>query len=153
VLRAVREDEAATSSLGKNIFGFKLQALVVGAIIMGASGSLWAHFVKFIDPQIFDPVTGTFLAWVMLIVGGTGNNRGALLGAFVIWGIWSATNFLNDILPPVLDTPLGKINVAAQLFGPIRIIAIAVMLELILLFRPRGILGEERQTSVMIEHL
>jgi branched-chain amino acid transport system permease protein len=153
VLRAVREDEAATSSLGKNIFGFKLQALVVGAIIMGAAGSLWAHFVKFIDPQIFDPVTGTFLAWVMLIVGGTGNNRGALLGAFVIWGIWSATNFLNDILPPVLDTPLGKINVAAQLFGPIRIIAIAVMLELILLFRPRGILGEERQTSVMIEHL
>ncbi|MCI2430713.1 branched-chain amino acid ABC transporter permease [Candidatus Acetothermia bacterium] len=147
VLRAVREDEEATNALGKNVFAFKLQSLIVGAMIMGAAGSLWAHFVKFVDPQIFDPVTGTFLVWVMLIVGGTGNNRGAILGAFIMWGIWSATNFLNDILPPILDTPLGKINVAAQLFGPIRIISIAIMLELILLFRPRGLLGEEKITS------
>lgn len=148
VLRAVREDEDATSALGKNVFAFKLQSLIVGAVIMGAAGSLWAHFVKFVDPQIFDPISGTFLVWVMLIVGGTGNNRGAVLGAFIMWGIWSATNFLNDVLPPILDTPLGKINVAAQLFGPIRIISIAIMLELILLFRPRGLLGEEKTTSV-----
>lgn len=147
VLRAVREDEDATNALGKNVFAFKLQSLIVGAVIMGAAGSLWAHFVKFVDPQIFDPVTGTFLVWVMLIVGGTGNNRGAILGAFIMWGIWSATNFLNDILPPILDTPFGKINVAAQLFGPIRIISIAIMLELILLIRPRGLLGEEKTTS------
>ncbi|MCS6937556.1 MAG: branched-chain amino acid ABC transporter permease [Candidatus Bipolaricaulota bacterium] len=147
VLRAVREDEDATNALGKNVFAFKLQSLIVGSVMMGAAGSLWAHFVKFVDPQIFDPVSGTFLVWVMLIVGGTGNNRGAILGAFIMWGIWTATNFLNDVLPPILDTPLGKINVAAQLFGPIRIIAIAIMLELILLFRPRGLLGEEKTTS------
>lgn len=149
VLRAVREDEDAASSLGKNVFSFKLQALIVGAVIMGAAGSLWAHFVRFVDPQIFDPVQGTFLVWVMLIVGGTGNNRGAILGAFIMWGVWSATNFLNDVLPPILETPVGKINVAAQLFGPIRIIAIAVVLELILLFRPRGLLGEEKLTSTL----
>ncbi len=150
-LRAIREDEDAANSLGKNVFRFKMQSLIVGAVIMGAAGSLWAHFVKFVDPQIFDPVSGTFLVWVMLIVGGTGNNRGAILGAFILWSLWSATNFLNDVLPPTLDTPLGKLNVAAQLFGPVRVIAIVIVLELILLLRPRGILGEERQTSLLFK--
>ncbi len=150
-LRAIREDEDAALALGKNTFRFKMQAFVVGAVIMGAAGSLWAHFVKFVDPQIFDAISRTFLVWVMLIVGGTGNNRGAILGAFIMWGIWSGTNFLNDVLPPTLETPIGRIDVAAQLFGPLRIMAIVIILELILLFRPRGLLGEERVTSTMIE--
>lgn len=68
-----------------------------------------------------------------------------------MWGIWSGTNFLNDVLPPSLETPIGRIDVAAQLFGPLRVMAIVVILELILLFRPRGLLGEERVTSTMIE--
>ena len=151
VLRAVREDEDAANSLGKNVFRFKMQSLIVGAAIMGAAGSLWAHFVKFVDPQIFDPVQGTFLVWVMLIVGGTGNNRGAILGAYIMWAIWTGTNFLNDLLPPILETPLGKLNVAVQLFGPIRVMAIAIVLELILLFRPRGLLGEEKVTSTLMD--
>ena len=150
-LRAIREDEDAALALGKNTFRFKLQAFIVGAVIMGAAGSLWAHFVKFVDPQIFDAISRTFLVWVMLIVGGTGNNRGVILGAFIMWGIWSGTNFLNDVLPPTLETPIGRIDVAAQLFGPLRIMAIVIILELILLFRPRGLLGEERVTSTMIE--
>jgi branched-chain amino acid transport system permease protein len=151
VLRAVREDEDAALSLGKNTFQFKLQSLVVGAVIMGAAGSLWAHSVKFVDPQIFDAVSRTFLVWVMLIVGGTGNNRGVILGAFIMWGIWSTADFINYILPPTLQTPIGRIDVGAQLLGPLRVMAIVVVLELILLFRPRGLLGEERVTSTMIE--
>ncbi len=151
VLRAVREDEDAALSLGKNTFRFKMQALVVGAMIMGAAGSLWTHSIRFVDPQIFDAISRTFLVWVMLIVGGTGNNRGAILGAFLMWGVWSMADFLNYILPQRLETPLGKIDVAAQLLGPLRVMAIVVVLELILLFRPRGLLGEERVTSTMIE--
>ncbi len=151
VLRAVREDEDAASSLGKNVFRFKMQSLIIGAVIMAAAGSLTTHFFRFVDPQIFDAVERTFLVWVMLIVGGTGNNRGAILGAFIMWFVWNTPQNLNDVLPATLDTPLGKLNVAAQLFGPIRIIAIVIVLELILLYRPRGILGEERLTSTMIE--
>lgn len=150
VLRAVREDEDAASSLGKNVFRFKMQSLIIGAVIMAAAGSLTTHFFRFVDPQIFDAVERTFLVWVMLIVGGTGNNRGAILGAFIMWFVWTAPQNLNDVLPATLDTPLGKLNVAAQLFGPIRIIAIVVVLELILLFRPRGILGEEKITSTLV---
>jgi len=150
-LRAIREDEDAAQSLGKNNFRFKMQSLIVGAVIMGAAGSLWAHFVKFVSPEIFDPVSRTFLIWVMLIVGGTGNNRGAILGAFVMWGVWVSTSFLNNVLPATLNTPLGNIDVAAQLFGPLRVMAIVVILELILLYRPRGLLGEEKTTSTMHE--
>jgi len=148
-LRAIREDEDAAQSLGKNNFGFKLQALIVGAVIMGAAGSFYAHFIKFVSPEIFDPVQRTFLVWVMLIVGGTGNNRGAILGAFIMWGVWVSTSFLANVLPATIQAPFGEIDVAAQLFGPLRVMTIAVILELILLFRPRGLLGEEKQTSLL----
>ncbi len=150
-LRAIREDEDAAQSLGKHTLRFKLQAFIVGAMIMGAAGSLWAHFVKFVSPEIFDPVSRTFLVWVMLIVGGTGNNRGAILGAFVMWAVWSATSFLNDVLPQTLNTPMGTIDVAAQLFGPLRIMSIVLVLELILLYRPKGFLGEEKHTSAVLQ--
>jgi hypothetical protein len=68
-----------------------------------------------------------------------------------MWGIWSTADFINYILPPTLQTPIGRIDVGAQLLGPLRVMAIVVVLELILLFRPRGLLGEERVTSTMIE--
>lgn len=148
-LRAIREDEDAADSLGKNVFVFKLQSLIVGAMVMGATGALTAHFLKFIGPQSFDPVVNTFLIWVMLVVGGTANNRGAILGAYLMWGIWTSTLALNDLLPPTLLTPLGKINVQAQLGGPLRVMLIALVLELILLYRPRGLLGEEKYTSIL----
>ncbi|OGF53213.1 MAG: hypothetical protein A2Z21_03380 [Candidatus Fraserbacteria bacterium RBG_16_55_9] len=151
VLRAVREDEDAASSLGKNVFRFKMQSLIIGAVIMAAAGSLTTHFFRFVDPQIFDAVERTFLVWVMLIVGGTGNNRGAIFGAFIMWFVWNAPQNLNDVLPATLDTPLGKLNVAAQLFGPIRLILVVIALELILLFRPRGLLGEEKVTSTLVD--
>jgi len=149
-LRAIREDEDAADSLGKNVFAFKLQSLVVGAMVMGATGALTAHFLKFIGPQSFDPVVNTFLIWVMLVVGGTANNRGAILGAYLMWAIWTSTLTLNDLLPPTLLTPLGKINVQAQLGGPLRVMLVALVLELILLYRPRGLLGEEKYTSILV---
>ena len=118
-------------------------------VIMGAAGSFYAHFIKFVSPEIFDPVQRTFLVWVMLIVGGTGNNRGAILGAFIMWGVWVSTSFLANVLPATIQAPFGEIDVAAQLFGPLRVMTIAVILELILLFRPRGLLGEEKHTSLL----
>lgn len=150
VLKAIREDEDAASSLGKNVFAFKLQSLVVGAMVMGAAGALSAHFFRFIGPETFDPATNTFLIWVMLVVGGTGNNRGAILGTFVMWFLWTSTLALNDVLPPTLSAPWGNINVQAQLGGPLRVMLIVVVLELMLLFRPQGLLGEEKQTSTVV---
>ncbi len=131
VLRAIREDEVATEASGKNVFKFKLQAFILGAVIMGIGGALFAHNVRFLAPLTFDPMLATFVIWAMLMVGGAGNNRGAILGALVVWGIWTGTQFL----PGVFADP------SARLF------MIGVLIVAVIMLRPGGILGEERRMA------
>lgn len=131
VLRAIREDETVTAMSGKNVFWFKLQSLVLGAMVMGIGGALYAHYARFISPASFDPLYGTFVVWVMLTLGGTGNNKGAILGAFVVWGIWAATDFITGHLP-----------FSATQAAALRIVAIAAVLEGVILLRPQGLLPE-----------
>ena len=138
VLRAIREDEVVAGASGKNVFFFKMQSLVIGAMIMGIAGSFYAHYVKFIDANTFEPLYGTFLIWVMLIAGGSGNSKGAILGSFVIWGVWAGTDLITAYLA------LSGVRAAS-----LRIIAIGIMLEVILLKRPQGMLGEEKRVSKM----
>ena len=133
VLKAIGEDETVTEAMGKNIIRYKMESLVLGSMIMGMAGSLYAHFIQFISPEAFVPMSGTFLVWVMLIAGGSGSNKGAILGALVIWGIWSLTDLITNIVP---------VDYAVQA-GAFRVIAIAIFLEVILLVRPQGILGEK----------
>lgn len=132
VLRALREDELVAASVGKTVLRFKLQALVLGAMLMGLAGSLYAHYVKFISPDTFQPLMGTFLVWVMLIAGGSGNQRGAILGAVVIWGLWSLSDVLTALLPAPFDTRASYL----------RVILIGAVLQGILLLRPQGLLPE-----------
>ena len=132
VLRAVREDEPATLAAGKNVIGFRLQAFVLGAMVMGLAGALYAHFVGFISPEAFQPEFATFIVWVMLIAGGSGNTRGAAVGAFVIWGLWSGTELATNLLPTVWITRAGAL----------RLLLIGVLLQVILLMRPEGIFPE-----------
>ncbi len=138
VLKGIREDEDATQALGKDVRNFKLQSLVLGSIIMGVAGALYAHFYGFISPEgeAFRPIR-TFIIWVMLISGGSGNNKGAILGAFVIWGIWSGSEILTGYLPAAIQIQASAI----------RVILIGVFLEIILLTRPQGLLGEEKHIS------
>ena len=144
VLKAIREDEDAAMALGKNTFSFKLQSLVVGAMIMGAAGSLFVHSIGTVGPAIINPLEWTFIVWVMLIVGGAGNNMGAIFGAIFIWGIWSGTGFLGQFLPSFVETPWGDIAFQTRVFGPLRIIAIALIFVFVLLYRSKGLLGEEK---------
>ena len=140
VLRAIREDEVMASADGKNVFMFKLQALILGAMIMGIGGALYAHYSATIQPGVFTPLFGTFIIWAMLTLGGTGNNRGAILGAFVVWALWSwSTFFILKVVPPGLATRAPFI----------RYVLIGLLLVVILLKRPRGIIGEERQVSTL----
>jgi len=138
VLRAIREDEVMASANGKDVFLFKLQSLVVGAMIMGIAGALYAHFSAAIQPGLFTPMFGTFIIWTMLTVGGTGNNKGAVLGAFLVWALWSwSTYFILKVVPPGFETRAPHI----------RFILIGLVLVIVLLRRPRGIIGEERYVS------
>ncbi|HHR86047.1 MAG TPA: branched-chain amino acid ABC transporter permease, partial [Candidatus Acetothermia bacterium] len=81
----------------------------------------------------FKPLYGTFIIWVMLILGGSGNNKGAILGSFTVWGIWAGTDFLTKYLP-----------FSATQSASLRVILIAVLLEVILLWRPQGLLPPKK---------
>jgi branched-chain amino acid transport system permease protein len=137
VLRAMREDETAAASLGKNPGRYRLQAFVLGAAVMGLAGAVQAHFIGFIAPDNYLPSL-TFQVWAMLIVGGSGNNRGAVLGAVLVWGLWSLSGFaVSAIFPPEQQARAAALQ----------IVAIGAMLAAILVVRPRGILGEETIVS------
>jgi len=148
VLRAIREDETSTAMSGKSVFSFRMQALVLGAVIMGIGGGLYAHLMVSIDYAHFTPLYSTFIVWVMLMLGGSGNNRGAILGAFLIWAVWVGSTFLTDAINPVLQAIDPKLPARSPY---IRYLLIAVILEAILLFRPQGIWGEEKKVSRLME--
>lgn len=134
VMAAIRENENAARAAGKNVEAFRIQAFVLGSAIMGLGGALMAHYLKFVDPQLSDPLTATFLVWVMLIVGGSGNNKGAILGAMLMWTVWSATEILTSRLP----------DEWAVRSAYIRIFLIGLVLQVVLQRHAAGILPERR---------
>jgi branched-chain amino acid transport system permease protein len=136
-LRAVREDEVAAQALGKNPVRLRIQAFALGGAVMGLAGAVQAHFIGFIAPGNYLPMM-TFQVWAMLIVGGSGNNRGAILGAVLVWAIWALSGaIIAEVFPP------GEQARAASL----QIVIIGVMLCAVLLWRPQGILPEVRTVS------
>lgn len=132
VLKAIREDETAAIALGKSARRFRLEAFVLGSTLMGLAGALYVGFIGFVSPFDFLPIL-TFQIWAMVIVGGSGNNKGALLGALVIWGIWAASGVLIAKLVPPAYAAQG---------GAVQVILIGLLLVASLLFRPRGLIGE-----------
>jgi len=99
-LRAIRDNEDSARAAGKDVDRFRLQTFVIGCAIMGLAGGLSAHYFKFLSPSATEPLLVTFLVWVMLMAGGSGNNKGAIAGALVIWFLWSATEIFTSRLPP-----------------------------------------------------
>lgn len=131
LLKAVREDDTAAASLGKNPFTVRLQAFVIGSSIMGLAGAIYAQFIGFVAPENFLP-TLTFQVWTMLIVGGAGSNLGAILGGIVVWAIWSGSGALLN----ALVAPEQQAQAAA-----LQIVLIGAALVMVLLRFPRGLLG------------
>jgi branched-chain amino acid transport system permease protein len=141
VLRALREDEMTVAASGKNVDFFRMQSFVLGAMIMGVGGAMYAYNIRAIAPDTFEPFFGTFIIWAMLIVGGAGNNKGAILGALVVWGIWSGTGQLAQRMPDFLEVRVFYF----------RLMFIGMLIVGVLLLRPNGILGEERRVSIFVE--
>jgi branched-chain amino acid transport system permease protein len=132
MMRAIRDNETAARAMGKDIEARRLQAFIFGAALMGLGGALFAHYNRSITPEAIDPMVATFLIWIMLILGGSGNNRGALLGVVVVWSIWSTSELLTDMLP-------AEYAIQAKY---LRVFVIGLALQLVLRFRPEGLLPE-----------
>lgn len=134
VQRALREDEAACAALGKDVVRLRLSSFVLGSMLMGLSGALYAGFVGTTSPSEFLPIL-TFQIWAMLIVGGSGSNRGAIAGTFVVWGLWTLSGaVIGLVLPARWQAQAGALQ--STLVG--------LVLVLTLLLRPQGLLGTRR---------
>ena len=144
VLKAIREDEDAAEMLGKDTFGFKLQAFVLGCVLMGVAGSLFTVFEAFIEPvQSFAPFI-TFTVWAMLILGGSGNHLGAILGAFLFYFLQWFTVRIQ-----IQSSGANLQGAAAWLVTElpyIRLMVVGLILILFMIFRPEGILREKART-------
>ncbi|MEM0949785.1 MAG: branched-chain amino acid ABC transporter permease [Pseudomonadota bacterium] len=137
LLRAIREDEDAARSLGKSPARVRLTAFVTGSVVLGLAGGIYGTFYAFISPQDVLP-TLTFQIWAMLIVGGAGNNRGAIFGAFLIWGAWTASGWALSRFAPI----------EAQLYtGSVQFVLIGAVIVGMLLWRPQGLVPERLVVS------
>ena len=132
-LRAIRENDEAAEAAGKDVIAYRAQVFTLGSAVMGLASGLMAHYLKFIGPDATEPILTTFLAWVMLIAGGSGNNRGAVLGAGVIWVIWSGTELLTQRLPPDWQTRSSYI----------RVFLVGLLLQIVLQRFSHGLLPEK----------
>ena len=137
VLRAIREDENAALALGKSALSFRLQAFTIGGAVMALAGAVQGHFIGFIAPENYQPML-TFQVWAMLIVGGSGNNRGAVLGAYVVWAFWAGAGSLMRVWIPQSEQARG---------AALQVVMIGVLIALMLVLRPRGLLGERLAVS------
>ena len=137
VMTAVRDNELAARAAGKNVEAFRMEGFVIGCMIMALAGALAAHYLKFVDPNTTDPLLATFLVWVMLIVGGSASNKGAILGAFLMWTVWSATEILSSRLPDDFAIRASYV----------RIFLIGLVLQIFLQRYPQGILPEQRPAA------
>ena len=137
VMTAIRENETAVRAAGKNVETYRMEGFVIGCMVMALAGALMGHYLKFVDPNTTDPLLATFLVWVMLIVGGSANNKGAILGAFLMWTVWSATEILTSRLPDELAIRTAYV----------RVFLIGLALQIFLQRFPRGILPETRPAA------
>lgn len=136
VLKSIRDDEAVSVSLGKNAFSYKVQALALGSAIAALSGSLLAFYLQYINPNNFQPIE-TFYAWIMVIMGGSGSNRGVIVGSILLWGFFSTTRFLE-----------GYIDLSPSASSAARMVIIGMILVGLMMFRPQGLFGRKEELAI-----
>jgi len=141
VLRGIREDEDAVRSLGKNVFAFKMQALVVGGIIIAAGGIVTAMGTN-VNPNVY-VTSQTFYVWTALLLGGAATIFGPVLGAVLFWMVRA---FLSNLLPALVQ--IGWLPfLSAEQAQMLVFVLVGVALMLLVIFRPQGILGSKKELT------
>lgn len=148
VLRAIREDEDAARSLGKNVFVYKLQSLCIGGVLAALAGILIAIERQSVHPDTYLP-TGTFLAYTVLILGGAATRVGPIVGAVVYWFLLEFTDgFLRGAMAEgwIPESVLEPTDI-----GAVRFMLVGLGLMLLMIFRPQGILGKREEVLLDAE--
>jgi neutral amino acid transport system permease protein len=137
VIKAIREDEEVARALGKNVFSYKLQSLMLGGFLAGLAGALYSWQLTTVYPDNFRPLV-TFNAWTMVVLGGAGSNLGTVLGATVFWAYDTITRFVLKDIIPLEDARLGAF----------RVMVIGLILIVLMMWRPQGMLGKKEELTL-----
>ena len=151
MMRAIRDNEIAANAMGKDVVKQHLIIFVIGAAIVGVAGAMLVTLDGLFTPSSYRPLRFTFIIWIMVIVGGSGNNLGAIYGGFVIWFAWieaaPITTFIIDQLTAGLD-PTNTLRLHLLDSVPyFRYLLMGLILLLILRYRPKGIIPEKVRHS------
>ncbi len=141
VFRGIREDEDAVRSLGKNVFAFKMQALIVGGMIIAAGGIITAMGTN-VNPNVY-VTSQTFFVWTALLLGGAATIFGPVLGAVLFWMVRA---FLSNLLPAMVQAGLLPFLTVEQ-SQMLVFVLVGIALMLIVIFRPQGILGSKKELT------
>ncbi len=149
MMRAVRDNEISAEAMGINVKKRHLQVFIIGSAIIGISGAMLTTLDGQFTPSSYQPLRYTFLIWIMVIIGGSGNNHGAIIGGFAIWFFWIQAEpigiFLIELITIFLsdqnEVKLYLLNHAAYM----RLLLMGLVLILALRFFPKGIIEEEKR--------
>jgi len=147
MMRAIRDNEVAAEAMGKDVTRRHLQIFIIGSAICGLAGAMMTTLDGQMTPAAYQPLRFTFLVWVMVIVGGSGNNIGAALGGMLIWWLWVA---VGEYGPDLMIWATSGLHADSALKASLidsapqmRFLVMGTVLLLILRFSPRGILPEK----------
>ncbi len=146
MMRAIRDNETAAGAMGKNVTKSHLQIFILGSAVVGIAGAMMTTLDGQFTPGTYNPLRFTFLIWVMVIVGGSGNNLGSVIGGFLIWFVWIEAEpvgtYLMDFLTSAMadDNPLRMHLLDSA--GHMRLFVMGLVLLVVLRFSPGGILPE-----------
>ena len=151
MMRAIRDNETSANAMGKNVVKRHLQVFVIGSAVVGIAGAMMITQNGLFTPSSFLPLRYTFLIWVMVIVGGSGNNLGSILGAFIVWFTWIEAAPVSQFLIEFFTSGLSdNNNFKLHLIDSVpyfRYLFMGSVLLLILRYRPGGILPEKIRHS------
>ncbi|WP_386626289.1 branched-chain amino acid ABC transporter permease [Sulfitobacter geojensis] len=147
MLRAIRDNEVAAEAMGKDVTARHLQVFILGSAICGIAGAMMTTMDSQLTPGTYQPLRFTFLIWVMVIVGGSGNNLGSVLGGFLIWFLWVQVEPMGLWLMTAITSGMAEeaplkvhlIESAAHM----RLLTMGLVLLLVLRFSPRGLIPEK----------
>lgn len=147
MMRAIRDNEFAAEAMGKNVTARHLQIFVLGSAVCGVAGAMMTTLDGQLTPGTYQPLRFTFLIWVMVIVGGSGNNLGSVLGGFLIWWLWVMVEPMGSVLMNFVTYGMADgywlKDHLLESVAHMRLLTMGLVLLLVLRFSPRGLIPEK----------
>ncbi len=149
MMRAIRDNEVSANAMGKDIKKRHLQVFIIGSAIVGVAGAMLTTLDGQFTPVSYQPLRYTFLIWIMVIVGGSGNNFGSIIGGFLIWFFWVQSEplglwFISQVTTHISDTNIIKSHLLENA-AHIRLMFMGMILLITLRFAPKGLIPEVKR--------